>query len=139
MGKTSVSPARRAAFEVLRQVAGAKGDPASLLHDKRLDSLKVQDRDLATELVYGVLRWQNRLDYTLEAFSSRPVGRVDLPILLALRMGLYQIRFLTRVPERAAVDEAVKLSHNFGPRGTTGFVNAVLRAACRQPQVKSRR
>jgi 16S rRNA (cytosine967-C5)-methyltransferase len=113
-------------------VTGAKGDPASLLHDKRLDGLKVQDRDLATELVYGVLRWQNRLDYILEAFSSRPVERVDLPILLALRMGLYQIRFLTRVPERAAVDEAVKLSHIFGPRGTTGFVNAVLRAACRQ-------
>ncbi len=133
MSKSDPSASRKAAFDVLRKVARAKGDPASFLHHPRLDHLKAQDRDLATELVYGVLRWQNRLDYTLEAFSNRPAKRVDLPVLLALRMGLYQIRFLTRVPWRAAVDESVKLTRAHGPRGAEGFVNAVLRSACRKP------
>lgn len=133
MAELLPSPARKAAFDVLHHVARGKGNPASLLHDRHLDGLQPKDRDLATELVYGVLRWQNRLDYILEAFSNRPAERVDLPILLALRLGLYQIRFLTRVPDRAAVDEAVKLGRTYGSRGATGFVNAVLRSSCQQP------
>ncbi len=91
------------------------------------------DRDLTNEIVYGVLRWQNRLDYILEARASRSARRIDQPILLALRIGLYQILFLDRVPQRSAVDEAVKIAHRYGPRGAESFVNAVLRAVCRNP------
>lgn len=91
------------------------------------------DRDLTNEIVYGVLRWQNRLDYILEARASRSARRIDQPILLALRIGLYQILFLDRVPQRSAVDEAVKIAHRYGPRGAGSFVNAVLRAVCRNP------
>lgn len=130
---SSLSPARQFAYRVLHRVARTKADPATLLHGKRGHELRALDRDLATELVYGVLRWQNRLDYSLEALAGRAKDRMDLPVLLALRIGLYQIRFLARVPERTAVDEAVKTARRYGPRGAPGFVNAVLRAACRRP------
>ena len=127
------SAARDAVFRILREVARGQSEPASLLHATPTTELKPADRDLTTEIVYGVLRWQNRLDYILEARANRPSNRIDLPILLALRIGLYQILFLDRVPQRAAVDEAVKIASRYGPPGAQSFVNAVLRAVCRNP------
>ena len=130
---SSASPARRAAFEVLTGVAERRGEPASLLHRPSYDSLSSVDRDLMTEITYGVLRWRNQLDFVLAAHSSRPLHKIDDVPLTALRMGLYQLRFLSRVPERAAVDEAVRLAHTFGASWAASFVNAVLRKAVRQP------
>jgi 16S rRNA (cytosine967-C5)-methyltransferase len=128
-----VTPARSAAFRILQEVAQKAAEPASLLHGRRTQKLQQADRDLATEIVYGVLRWQNRLDYILETHAKRPLKNVDFPLLLALRIGLYQIKFLSRVPERAAVNESVELARAFGPRGASGFVNGVMRSACRHP------
>ncbi|MFQ5792856.1 MAG: transcription antitermination factor NusB, partial [Acidobacteriota bacterium] len=128
------SPARRAAFLVLSQVARKEGEPVGLLHGPATRGLSRADLRLTTELVYGVLRWQATLDYVLEVHARRPVERMDLPALLSLRIGLYQIRHLSGVPERAAVDEAVKLTRAYRHRGATGFVNAVLRSVCRRPE-----
>ena len=86
-----------------------------------------------TEITYGVLRWRNRLDFVLAAHSTRPLTKIDDVPLTALRIGLYQLRFLNRVPERAAVDESVRLAHAFGASWSASFVNAVLRKALRQP------
>ncbi len=127
------SPARRAAFEVLTGVTGRRGEPATLLHRGSYDSLSSVDRDLMTEIIYGVLRWRNRLDFVLAAHSNRPLEKIDDVPLTALRMGLYQLRFLNRVPGRAAVDESVRLAHTFGASWTASFVNAVLRKALSQP------
>jgi 16S rRNA (cytosine967-C5)-methyltransferase len=120
------------AFEVLRGVEKKRGEPAALLHSSLYTALSATDRDLATEIAYGVLRWRNRLDFVLSHHSKRPLEKLDGSILTALRIGLYQIRFLDRVPDRAAVDEAVRLAHDFASGGAA-FVNAVLRNVLRRP------
>ncbi len=121
------------AFEVLRGVEQKRGEPAALLHASRYAALSATDRDLATEIAYGVLRWRNRLDFVLSHHSKRPLEKIDGSILTALRIGLYQILFLDRVPDRAAVDEAVRLAHDFAASGGAAFVNGVLRNALRHP------
>ncbi len=90
-------------------------------------ALEPRDAALVTELVNGTLRWRARLDWTLDHYV-RP-GLETLPpwIRNVLRLGLYQILFLDRVPPHAAVDESVKLARRHGHAGTAGLVNAVLR------------
>ena len=127
------SPARRAAFEILIAVAERRGEPATLLHRSHYDSLSAADRDLMTEITYGVLRWRNRLDFILAAHSSRPLEKIDDVPLTALHIGLYQLLFSSRVPARAAVDESVRLTHAFGASWSAAFVNAVLRNVSRRP------
>ncbi len=128
------SESRRAAFEVLQRLERRRSDPATLLHDPRHDGLSPPDRDLANEIVYGVLRWRNRLDFVLRHHSKRALEGLDPRVLGALRIGLYQIRHLDRVPERAAVDESVRLAKDFGAGWGASYVNAVLRNALRHPQ-----
>jgi len=84
-------------------------------------------------IVFGVLRWRGSLDWVLAHHASRPLEELDSAILLALRMGLYQIRHLDRVPERAAVDESVRLAETYGAARGKGLVNAVLRSVLRKP------
>lgn len=122
--------ARRLALGVLREVDEG-GAFVNLALDQALEGsgLPAADRALATELVYGVTRWRGRLDYVLDHLSRRPVGDLPAWIRNILRMGLYQILYLDRVPDRAAVSESVLLAREFGHRGTAGLVNAVLRQA----------
>ena len=133
MSHTKPSLARLAAFDVLRTTARKGVTPASLMHGRPLRGLSPADADLVTELVYGVLRWQSTLDFIIAGHARRPIAEIELDLLIALRLGLYQIRHLSRVPPRAAVDESVKLAHQFGHSGGSKLVNAVLRSVCRQP------
>jgi len=87
------------------------------------------------EIVFGVLRWRASLDWVLARHASRPLVELDSAILLALRIGLYQIRHLDRVPARAAVDESVRLAEAYGAARGKGLVNAVLRSVLHQPGV----
>jgi 16S rRNA (cytosine967-C5)-methyltransferase len=87
------------------------------------------DRALAQEIVLGVLRWQRSLDYFVERYSGRPCDRLDLAVLIALRIGLYQLRHLTRIPQSAAVSESVNLVRHARIASASGLVNAVLRKA----------
>jgi 16S rRNA (cytosine967-C5)-methyltransferase len=100
---------------------------ADLLQTEEVSALKEADRRLATELVMGVLRWRGELDFQVEQISGRPVERLDREVATILRMGVYQIQFLERVPKAAAVNEAVELTKAVRKRSATGFVNAVLR------------
>ncbi len=86
-----------------------------------------------TEITYGVLRWRNALDFVIAQHSHRPLHKIDDTPLTALRIGLYQLRYLSRVPDRAAVDESVRLTYAFGAAYAAPFVNAVLRNALREP------
>ena len=123
----AVSPARAVAFEVLLRVEREESYAAELLHSARLAKLPSRDHGLATELVMGVLRWQSLLDRRLAAASSQKVERLDVEVLAALRLGVYQLQFLARVPARAAIFESVELVKAARKRSAAPFVNAVLR------------
>lgn len=122
----SVSPARLIAFQILRRVASEEAYASDLLHAK-LAGVGRADAALATELTLGVLRWQRMLDFLLQRHLDRPLERLDLEVLLALRIGLYQMRFLDRVPAHAAVSESVELAKRARKRSAAPLVNAVLR------------
>src|SRR5919205_1991745 len=127
-----VSHARRAAFEVLRRVEEEGAFAAPLLANLP-GSLSAEDRGLAYELTLGVLRRQFWLDRSVEHFSDRKVGKLDAAVRLALRMGLFQLRFLARVPAHAAVNESVETARAAGFGSAAPFINAVLRRATREP------
>jgi 16S rRNA (cytosine967-C5)-methyltransferase len=122
-----VSPARAAAFEILLRVEREDSYATELLHSVSLAKLSGRDHGLATELVMGVLRWQSLLDQRLAAASSQKMERLDLEVLAALRLGLYQLQFLSRVPARAAIFESVELVKAARKRSAASFVNAILR------------
>jgi len=85
------------------------------------------DKALIQNLCYGVMRWRGRLDWTLDQYVKGGLRALPVPIRNALRLGLYQIDFLDRIPPHAAVNESVRLARRFGHKGTAGLVNAVLR------------
>ena len=122
-----VSPARAAAFDVLLQVAQQSAYASELLHGSRIAHLNNSDHGLATELVMGVLRWQALLDTRISEHSSQPIRKLDIQVLIALRLAVYQVLFLDRIPQRAAVNESVELVKRARKRSAVPFANAVLR------------
>jgi 16S rRNA (cytosine967-C5)-methyltransferase len=121
--------ARGVAHQVLVRVEATDAFADLLLGDRLAEApLSPTDRALATRLVYGTLAWQGRLDHHLGALVRTPLARLDPPVRAALRLGLYQLLFLDRVPAYAAVDASVRLARTAG-RGAAGLVNAVLRRA----------
>jgi len=121
------SPARAAAFEILLRIEREDSYASELLHSARLAKLSSRDHGLATELLMGVLRWRSLLDQRLAAASSQKLERLDGEVLVALRLGVYQLQFLSRVPGRAAIFESVELVKAARKRSAAPFVNAVLR------------
>src|SRR5271166_6060710 len=122
-----VSPARAAAFDILLRVERESSYASDLLHAPAHANLTTPDHALATELVMGVLRWRSRLDSDIATASSQPLSKLDLEILLALRLALYQFLWLDRIPQRAALHESVELVKRARKRSAAPFVNAVLR------------
>src|ERR1700674_3032987 len=123
----SASPARAAAFDILLRVERESSYASDLLHSPAHERLSPQDHALATELVLGVLRWRSRLDDEIATASSQPLSKLDVEILIALRLALYQFLWLDRVPQRAALHESVELVKRARKRSAAPFVNAVLR------------
>ena len=123
----AVSPARAAAFDILLRVERESSYSAELLHSKACLALTTVDHSLTTELVMGVLRWRSLLDSQISEVSSQPLDRLDLEILTALRLAVYQLRWLNRIPARAAINESVELVKRARKRSAASFVNAVLR------------
>lgn len=124
-----MSPARIAAFKVLQRIA--QGGHADDLLLRATASLDPRDAALAHEIVYGVLRFQAQLDYLIKRHAGD--RKLDEEIRLALRMGIYQIRYLDRIPAHAAVTESVELVKRARLRSAAGFVNAVLRKIGKGP------
>jgi 16S rRNA (cytosine967-C5)-methyltransferase len=123
----AVSPARVAAFNILLRVERESSYAVELLHGFLLDELSPVDRNLATEIVMGVLRWRSVLDETIAYLSFTPFRKLDFEVLTALRMGVYQKQFLTKVPAHAAVNETVELVKQAKKVSAAGLVNAVMR------------
>jgi len=126
-----IAAARKLAFEVLRLVEGG-GYAADLLHHRGA-ALESRDAGLAAEIVLGVLRRQNQLDFLIEHYLGRPATRLDPEVRILLRMGLYQLRHLDRVPAHAVVHDSVEQVKHAGKRSAAGLVNAVLRKVDRAP------
>jgi 16S rRNA (cytosine967-C5)-methyltransferase len=123
----AVSPARNAAFDILLRVERESAYAVELLHSPILDDLSPVDRHLVTEIVMGVLRWRSVLDQTIALLSFTPFRKLDLEVVTALRMGVYQKQFLTKVPAHAAVNETVELVKQAKKVSAAGLVNAVMR------------
>ncbi len=126
--------ARAAALKTLLAVEQT-GAWANGALKKELAKAKLDGRDaaLATRLTFGVLQNRMLLDHYLAAYSSMKIEKLDPPVRQSLRLALYQILYLTKIPESAAVDEAVKLTRKLGrnPRAP-GMVNGILRSILRE-------
>jgi 16S rRNA (cytosine967-C5)-methyltransferase len=113
------APARTAAYQALRAIAGGRVDLPTALQSSRTHLEDERDRSLAAEIVTGTLRWQRSLDHLAEHFSKRRINKLDPEVVTILRLSLYQLLHLDRV--RAARKPSA-----------SGFVNAVLRGVLRQ-------
>jgi 16S rRNA (cytosine967-C5)-methyltransferase len=132
----AISPARKAAYNILLAVERGQSHSDDLLRGRAVSSFSEADRNLATALVLGVLRWQIRLDHQVQPLLARPNARLDAEILIALRLGAFQIQHMDRIPARAAIDESVELAKQAGHRFASGMVNAVLRKLAKPAQSK---
>lgn len=127
--------ARELALKIINdiEVNGAYANIA-LSREISRHRLSDQDRRFTTELVYGTTKAGETLDWLLSHYSNRPMNKVVPVIRNILRLGIYQLFFLTKVPPSAACNEAVNLAKKYGHAGTVKFVNAVLRNAARSPE-----
>jgi 16S rRNA (cytosine967-C5)-methyltransferase len=129
-----ISPARKAAYHILLAVERGHSHSDDLLRGKAVNALSAPDRNLVTTLVLGVLRWQIQLDHQIQVLLARPNAKLDAEVLIALRLGAFQLLHLDRIPARAAIDESVELAKQAGHRFASGMVNAVLRKLAKTPQ-----
>ena len=120
-----ISPARAAAFDILLRVEGQSAYASELLHSERYNKLSAADHALCTQLVMGVVRWRSTLDAAIRRKVSQAPDKLDLEVLIALRLGFYQLGWLERVPPRALIYESVELVKKVRKRSAAGLVNAV--------------
>lgn len=130
-----LSAAREAAFRILLEVERGQAHADEMLRARCVERLGASDRNLATALVLGVLRWQLRLDEAIRRFLAKPKAKLDAEVRIALRIGAFQIYFLERIPARAAIDESVELAKQAGHRFAARMVNAVLRRLAEEPRL----
>lgn len=127
--------AREVALKIINEVIndGAYSNIA-LAKEINRGKLSDQDRRFVTEIVYGTIKAGDTLDWIIGHYISRPLEKVPPVIRNVLRMGIYQLFFLSKVPPSAACNQAVELAKKYGHAGTVKFVNAVLRSAARAPE-----
>lgn len=129
--------ARQLALKVLYEVEKNGAFPGlELKKQLGASELSAVDRGFATELVYGVLKNRTRLDFIISKYSKQKLKKISDWIINILRMGVYQIIFLDKVPLSAAVNESVKLAKRYGHQASSGFVNGVLRNVGRSGDVE---
>jgi 16S rRNA (cytosine967-C5)-methyltransferase len=122
-----ITAARKVAFKILLAVERGKGHADDLLRAPAVSVQTQGERNLATTLVLGVLRWQILLDQQFKKYLNKPGAKLDAEILIALRMGAFQLLYLDRIPAHAAIGESVELAKQAGHRFGAAMVNAVLR------------
>ncbi|PRO65277.1 16S rRNA (cytosine(967)-C(5))-methyltransferase RsmB [Alkalicoccus urumqiensis] len=124
---------RETALDTLMKIEKQQTYSNLLLNEMiKKGGMKPVDRPLFTQLVYGTLQYKKRLDFELEKRSSKPLHKLDLWVLVLLRISLYQLRFLERVPDHAVLNEAVTIAKSRGHKGISGMVNGVLRSCLRE-------
>jgi len=126
-----IAPARRVAFDALRQVDGGRVSLGEAVADAYRSLADERDRALLLELVSGTERMRGAIDYQLASRSKRPLAKLDDAVLTVLRMSAFQLLYLSRLPASAIINDAVDLTRRAGKTSATGLVNAVLRALSR--------
>src|SRR5213593_946615 len=126
-----VAPARKLAFQILRRIEQLGKFSDYELNSKAAGRLERRDRNLTMEIVLGTLRWQGLVDFLLAPTVSRPWEKIDPKARVLLRMSVYQMWHMDRVPDHALVNDAVEISKQELQPGTDKFVNAVLRRLSR--------
>ncbi|MBN2317783.1 MAG: hypothetical protein JXR49_01845 [Acidobacteria bacterium] len=126
-----ISPARQIGYSLLQQIEHNRIFSDDALNSEIMETVDARDRHLITEIVYGTLRWQSRLDYLLAGISSRPWADVEVEARILLRMSLYQMWHTDRIPDHAVVNDAVELAKKNLKRGIDRFLNGVLRHLAR--------
>jgi 16S rRNA (cytosine967-C5)-methyltransferase len=126
-----IAPARLAAHAALLAHEAKGTDLPAALAAARTSLTDSRDQALLTELVAGVIRMRKAIDYQLALRTTRRLEALDLPVLVALRMGAFQLLYLDRLPPSAVVHDAVALTRRGGTSSASGLVNAVLRAVAR--------
>ena len=127
---------RSAAARVLDRALASRSPTGNFL-DQASTDLDDRDRRLLRELVLGTLRWLRRLDQIIVSAASRPLDKIDPPLHSPLRLAVYQLLYLDRIPPHAAVNEAVEEARRRTHRGGAAFVNAVLRRVAEQPHLEA--
>ncbi|MGB6483714.1 MAG: 16S rRNA (cytosine(967)-C(5))-methyltransferase RsmB [Candidatus Acidiferrales bacterium] len=121
--------ARALAYSILLSVETEAAYASELLRSRLDASIDAREAALATELVMGTLRWQRLLDFFVERYTGRKTTAFDREVLVVLRLGIYQLRYLTRMPARAAVSESVELVKRARKKSAAPLVNVALRRA----------
>lgn len=127
-----IAPARVAAYETLHAVDSGRADLPHALARARGGLKDERDRALASEIATGTLRWQGAFDPIIQDFSGRPLDRLDREVVIILRLTIFQLLHLDRVPASAAVNDAVSLTRKAGKKSAAPLVNAVLRRVSRE-------
>lgn len=124
---------RNAALDVLIKISKQQAYSHLLLNETVMKK-QLSDRDvpLLTEMVYGTLQYQRKLDFILEAFSKKSLDKMEHWVLILLRLSVYQMVYLDRVPDHAVLNEAVTIAEKRGHKGISGMVNGILRAIQRE-------
>ena len=131
-----ITPSRLATYEILLKIERDRAF-SSVLLPLYEEQINPKDRALVHELTLGILRKKLYLNYLIEVLSGKKVSKLDLEVLISLRIGLYQILFLDKIPQSAAVNESVNLVLHAKKKSAKGFVNAILRKATRENIVSS--
>lgn len=129
-----IDKARELALKILYQIEIEKGYSNLVLDEyieKNREKLTVKDISLISELVYGVVTWKLTIDTVIQKYSKTKLNKISDWVLMILRIGVYQILFLDKIPKSAAVNEAVNLCKKYGYKSTS-FVNAILRKVEKQ-------
>ncbi len=105
------------------------GAYSNMVLKKSLNGMEERDKSLVTALVYGTVDKKITLDYVISRLSKIKIKKISKYILIILRMGIYQLMYMDKIPESAAVNESVKLARRYGHSASAGFVNGVLRSA----------
>ena len=131
--------ARSLAYDILITFDKNAESTLDAVMDRITGKLEIDRREmaLANALVYGVLRHRGRLDFTIDHFASRGIAKIDKKLVPILRLALFQLKFMDRIPESAAVNTAVELAKVKVSENSGGFVNALLRNALREPELPS--
>ena len=122
------------AYHILLHLEQKAPHPDRLIRTtlERHSRLDERDRALLTELVYGVERWRGRLDWHIDKLSRTRPDRIAPEVRVLLRLALYQILFLDRIPDHAAVNDAVEIAKSSQPPHVIRFINGLLREAARR-------